>query len=83
MILGIVVSVYAGLGIGQIVMGLSLVTIPVAIKMEESILEERGVDYKNGSSVGNFLAKLLGAIFICGAFWMFGTMFINVINLNG
>lgn len=83
MILGIVISIYAGLGIGQLLMGFSLLTIPIAIKMEQSILEEKGVDYKNGSPLGNFLAKFLGAIFICGALWVFGTLFMNVIRLNG
>ncbi|WP_027330568.1 hypothetical protein [Marinimicrobium agarilyticum] len=82
MILGIIISIFAGVGIGQVVMVASIITVPVAIKMEQSILEVQGVNYENGSPAGNFLAKILGAIFICGALWLFGAMVINIVRLN-
>lgn len=82
MFLGIIISTYVGLGIGGFIMSLSLITIPIAIKMEQGILVSKGIDYSNGSPTGNFIAKFFGAIFISGAIWLFGTMLINIIKLQ-
>lgn len=82
LIIGIVAAVYAGLGVGAVIMTTSIFTVPVAIKMEEKLLKERGVDFENGSSSGNVLAKVLGVIVIIGVLWLFGFMIINVIKLN-
>jgi uncharacterized membrane protein YgaE (UPF0421/DUF939 family) len=38
LMLGILISVFFGLTIGQFVMAISLITIPIALKMEQSIL---------------------------------------------
>jgi hypothetical protein len=83
MIIGIFMSVFFGLTIGQFVMAISFITIPIAIKMEQSILKSRGIDYSNGSPAGNVIAKFLGAIVVLGALWMFGYMLVGVINLQG
>jgi len=81
LMLGILISVFFGLTIGQFVMAISLITIPIALKMEQSILKSRGMDYSNGSPAGNVMAKFLGAIVVFGALWLFGYMLVSVINL--
>jgi len=73
--------VYLGLNIGQFIMALSLITIPIALKMEQSILQDKGLDYSNGSPIGNVIAKVLGAIFVCCALWLFGYMLVNIIGV--
>jgi hypothetical protein len=50
--------------------------------MEQSILHAKGHDYTNGSPAGNFLAKVLGAIFISCSLWLFGYMLIDILTLQ-
>ena len=82
MLIGTAISILFGLNIGQSVMALTLVTVPLAIKMEQSIHLAKGHDYTNGSPVGNVLAKVLGAIFVSGSLWLFGYMLVNIIRLE-
>lgn len=82
-ILGLFISIFAGFEIGMAIMGLSVITFPAAVKMEESLLDKQNPDYKNGSPAGNALAKFLGVLVVGGAIWLFGFILIDVIKLNG
>ena len=82
MIIGVLLMVYVSDSIGESVMYLSIFTVPYCILKEQKILEEKGVNFENGSPVGNFLAKLLGAIFICCTIALFGKMGLDIVELN-
>lgn len=82
MLIGLLIMIYIDDGIGQLIMYLGYFSILYATNIEKNILSEKGIDNENGSTTGNFLANILGVIFIAGAIWLFSKLAINIYTGN-
>jgi len=78
-VLGLIIWIFSNLQIGFFVMLVSILTIRHAIRVEQKILAEKGIDYREGSSVGNYLAKIFGIIILGGTFWVIYFMITHII----
>jgi hypothetical protein len=82
MIIGVLIMIYASESFGIAVMSTTFLTLPIAMNLENRILNNKGIDVTNGSPLGNFLAKLLGVIVVGGAIFIFYTMANNIYTGN-
>jgi hypothetical protein len=82
MVIGVFIMIYASESLGTAVMSITFITLPIAMNLENKILNNKGIDVANGSLLGNFLAKLLGVIVVGGAIFMFYTMAQNIYTGN-